>query len=82
VLEPLQPHEARHTCASYLAAAGLSPKDVQTAMGHAHIATTLNLYAKPVPGWEQVAARNVDAWLDPRQRAPVARQLGPETGRS
>jgi integrase len=39
--DPLQPHKARHTCASYLAAVGRSPKDVQTAMGHAHIATTL-----------------------------------------
>ena len=80
-LDPLQPHEARHTCASYLAAAGLTPKDVQTAMGHAHIATTLNLYAKSVPGWEQAAAAKLDEWLDAHQRAPDAHQLAPETGR-
>lgn len=81
-LEPLTPHEARHTCASYLAAAGLTPKDVQTAMGHAPIATTLNLYAKSVPGWERDAAEKVDQWLDAQQRAPVAHQSGPKTGRS
>src|SRR3712207_8821605 len=52
-LEPLTPHDARHTCASYLAAAGLTPKEMQTAMGHADIRTTLNIYAKAVPGWEQ-----------------------------
>jgi len=41
----LTPHEARLACASYLAAAGLTPKEVQAAMGHADIRTTLNIYA-------------------------------------
>ena len=50
------PHEARHTCASYLAAAGLTPKECQQAMGHADIRTTLNIYAKAVPGWESGGA--------------------------
>ena len=59
-LEPLQPHEARHTCAPYLAAAGLTPKDLQTAIGHANVATTLGLYAKSIPGWERDAAEKVD----------------------
>jgi|SRR4051794_5272615 integrase len=63
-LAPLTPHEARHTCASYFAAAGLTPKDAQTAMGHADIRTTLNLYAKAVPGWENAAASKLDAYLD------------------
>jgi integrase len=85
-LDSLQPHEARHTCASYLAAAGLPPKDVQTAMGHANVATTLDLYAKSVPGWERDAAAKVDEWLDRQsgagQRGPVAGQSGSETGRS
>ena len=49
---------------SYLAAAGLTHKEVQTAMGHADIRTTLNLYAKAVPGWEQDAAAKLDAYLD------------------
>lgn len=84
-LEPLSPHEARHTCASYLAAAGLTHKEVQTAMGHADIRTTLNLYAKAVPGWERAAAAKVDTWLEEAsagQRGPVAGQSGPEPGRS
>lgn len=63
-LDPLTPHEARHTCASYLAAAGLTPKEAQTAMGHADIRTTMNVYAKAVPGWEQGAASKLDAYLD------------------
>lgn len=69
-LAGLTPHEARHTCASYLAAAGLTPKEMQTAMGHADIRTTLNIYAKAVPGWEEGAAAKLDAYLD----APPARQ--------
>ncbi len=62
-LDPLTPHEARHTCASYLAAAGLTHKEVQTAMGHADIRTTLNIYAKAVPGWESGAAAKLDHYL-------------------
>lgn len=77
-LDPLTPHEARHTCASYLAAAGLTPKEAQTAMGHADIRTTMNIYAHAVPGWEQGAAAKLDAYLD----GPVMGQSTPQTGRS
>jgi integrase len=65
-LESLTPHEARHCAASYFAAAGLTPKEAQTAMGHADIRTTLNIYAKAVPGWESGAAAKLDAFLDGR----------------
>jgi integrase len=71
-LEPLTPPEARHACASYLAAASLTHKEVQTAMGHADIRATLDIYAKAVPGWESAAAAKVDHYLD---RAKVARKL-------
>ncbi len=80
-LDPLTPHEARHTCASYLAAAGLTPKEAQTAMGHADIRTTLNVYAKAVPGWEEGAAAKLDAYLD-ASNGPVMGQSTPEAGRS
>lgn len=63
-LDPLSPHEARHTCASYLAAAGVPIKDVQTALGHADVRTTLNIYAKAVPGWEREAAARLDSYLE------------------
>jgi hypothetical protein len=32
-------------------------------MGHADIRTTMNLYAKAVPGWER-AATKLDVYLD------------------
>lgn len=62
-LEPPTPHEARHACASYLAAAGLTPKECQEAMGHADIRTTLNVYAHAVPGWESGATAKLDVYL-------------------
>jgi integrase len=63
-LAALTPHEARHCCASYFSAAGLTPKEVQTALGHADIRTTLNIYAKAVPGWEGQATAKLDAYLE------------------
>jgi integrase len=63
-LPALTPHEARHTAAGYMAAAGLTPKEAQTAMGHADFRTTLNVYVKAVPGWQQQAAAKLDAYLD------------------
>jgi integrase len=71
-IEPLTPPEMRHTAASYMAAAGLTPKEAQTALGHADIRTTLNVYAKAVPGWETEAAAKLDAYLG----AKVLRKSG------
>ena len=62
-LQPLTPHQARHCAASYMAACGLTPKEAQTALGHADIRTTMNVYAKAVPGWESGAAAKLDAYL-------------------
>lgn len=82
-LEPLTPHEARHTCASYLAAAGLTPKEAQTAMGHADIRTTMNIYAKAVPGWERQATAKLDAYLGATELpAPSTDSDGPVMGQS
>lgn len=80
-LEPLTPHEARHTCASYLAAAGLTPKEAQTAMGHTDIRTTMNIYAKAVPGWESGAVAKLDAYLGAPD-GPVMGQSTPQPQRS
>ena len=58
-------------------------------MGHADIRTTLNIYAKAVPGWQEQAAAKLDAYLDAATevpsrdalRATVARQSRSETQR-
>jgi integrase len=63
-LEPLTPDEGRHCCASYLAAAGVSPKDAQTILGHADVRTTMGIYTHAVPGWEQEAAAKLGAYRE------------------
>jgi integrase len=67
-LAPLTPHEARHTCASYLIAAGLNPKQVQTYIGHSDVRTTFNVYGHLLDGDEAKAAAQLDALLE----GPVA----------
>jgi integrase len=62
-LEPIGLHEARHTFASVLIAAGVNPKAITTYMGHASIQTTYDLYGKLMPGSESEAVALVDAYL-------------------
>jgi len=68
LLTPLTAHEARHTCASYLIAAGLNPKQVQTYIGHSDVRTTYNIYGHLLPGDEREAAARLDVCLDGPQR--------------
>jgi integrase len=51
-LNPLTPHEARHTYASLMIAAGVNAKTISTYMGHANIAITLDRYGHLMPGAE------------------------------
>jgi hypothetical protein len=52
-------------------------------MGHAEIRTTLNIYAKAVPGWQEQAAAKLDAtWTvgqswDSRGPKPSGRERFP-----
>lgn len=62
-LTPIGLHEARHTFASVLIAAGVNAKAITTYMGHASIQTTYDLYGKLMPGSEAEAALLVDAYL-------------------
>ena len=62
-VEPIGLHEARHTFASILIAAGVNAKAITTYMGHASIQTTYDLYGKLMPGSEAEAAALVDAYL-------------------
>jgi integrase len=72
-LNPIGLHEARHTFASMLIAAGVNAKAITTYMGHASIQTTYDLYGKLMPGSEAEAAALVDAYLN---RADTSRRLG------
>lgn len=61
--EPLTLHEARHTYASLMIAAGVNAKVLSTFMGHANIAITLDLYGHLMPGSEAEAAGMLDTFL-------------------
>jgi integrase len=63
-LHPIGLHEARHTFASLLIAAGVNAKAVSTFMGHASIQTTYDLYGKLMPGSEAEAATLLDDYLE------------------
>jgi site-specific recombinase XerC len=77
-LEPVGLHLARHTFASYPAAAGLPVKDAQTFAGHSDVRTTLSIYTHTLDDAAALAAERVGAWLDDSARATVVRQRAHE----
>lgn len=63
-LERITLHEARHTYASLMIAAGVNAKALSTYMGHANISITLDRYGHLMPGNEAEAATLLDAYLE------------------
>lgn len=71
-------HEARHTFASLMIAAGVNAKALSTYMGHANISITLDLYGHLMPGNEDEAAGLLDAYLErANTQARLAQIEGP-----
>jgi integrase len=62
-LEPLGLHEARHTFASLMIAAGANVKALAAYMGHSSVTITLDRYGHLMPGNEDEAADRLDAYL-------------------
>ena len=62
-LEPIGLHEARHTFASFLIAAGVNAKAISAALGHASIAITLDRYGHLMPGSSGEVRDRLDAYL-------------------
>jgi integrase len=56
-------HDARHTYASLMIAAGVNAKALSTFMGHANIGVTLDLYGHLMPGAEDEAATLLEEYL-------------------
>ncbi len=63
LLEPITLHEARHTCASILIAAGVNAKALSVIMGHSTIAMTFDTYGHLMPGGLDEAAAAANAYL-------------------
>ncbi len=56
-------HDLRHTHASLLLLRGANPKVVSERLGHTTVAFTLDTYSHLLPGLQEDAARDLDAWL-------------------
>jgi integrase len=63
-LERLSMHEARHSYASMMIAAGVNAKALSVYMGHASVALTYDTYGHLMPGSEDEAATLLDAYLE------------------
>jgi len=62
-LPAIRLHDARHTFATWLLEQGVSPKVVQTMLGHSSIAVTLDIYSHVSLELEKQAAAKLDAAL-------------------
>jgi integrase len=63
-LAPIGLHEARHTFASLMIAAGVNAKALTEYMGHSSIAITFDRYGHLMPGNHEQAAALLDEYLD------------------
>lgn len=63
-IDPITPHECRHTAASLMIDAGCNAKALSVVMGHASIEITFNRYGKLMPGGESEVGRLLSEYLD------------------
>ncbi len=75
-LQPIGLHEARHTCASILIAAGVNAKALSVIMGHATISMTFDVYGHMMPGGLEAAAASANAYLAADRKRPALRVAG------
>jgi integrase len=65
-------HKLRHSHATHMLGANVHPKIVQERLGHANIATTMDLYSHVMPGMQEDAVSRIDAAL----RAAIDKRKG------
>jgi integrase len=68
----LRLHQARHTYASFMIAAGVNAKALSSFMGHSSITVTFDLYGHLMPGAEAEGAALLDAYLAESDEARAA----------
>ena len=61
-------HEARHSYASTMIAAGVDPGEVMRRMGHSTVAMTLDRYTHALRGSEAETAAKLQAFIDAQSR--------------
>jgi integrase len=73
-------HEARHTFASLMIAAGVNLKALSTYCGHSNISITLDRYGHLMPGNEDEAPGLLNAYLERARQARAENLTGAQTG--
>jgi integrase len=68
----LRLHQARHTYASFMIAAGVNAKALSAFMGHSSIKVTFDLYGHLMPGTAQEVAALLDTFLATELQAEAA----------
>jgi len=61
-LEPISPHEGRHSAASYLIEAGLNHLELTATIGHSDSRTTKRIYGHLFPDSSATIAAKLDAY--------------------
>ena len=61
-LEPIAPHEGRHSAASYLIEAGLNDLELTATIGHSDSRTTKRIYGHLFPDSSATIAAKLDAY--------------------
>ena len=62
-LETMRYHDLRHCAASLTAAQGVPPRGAMELLGHADIATTMNIYSHVAPEVQRDAAERMGTAL-------------------
>lgn len=58
----ITPHMLRHTHATRLFAAGVTPKDIQERLGHARLSTTMDIYTHYIDSLDSRISSQIDAY--------------------
>lgn len=69
-------HDLRHTAATLLLSAGVHPKIVSERLGHANVATTMNVYQHVDPAMQRSAASALEKALRPSSGRETGGQRG------
>lgn len=67
--EKIRLYDLRHTCATLLLSAGISPKVIAERLGHSTIVLTLDTYSHVLPSMQQDATNEIEQMLFAKKRA-------------
>jgi integrase len=76
-LDGLDPHDLRHTYATWNLAAGVNPKWASEQMGHEKPSMMLDVYAHLLPSADEEAAQKVELWHDKQRNSGRLPQVFP-----